>query len=449
LSFKRFWPTTGVVALTGALLLTSAPIASADYIRDKQWVLDATDAEAVWAQSQGQGVIVAVVDTGVDASHPDLTGQVLAGTDMKNSGSKGQSDTNGHGTRMASLIAGHGHGAGNNAGVKGLAPGAKILPVRVSRTGNGDIEGVAEGIYFAIGHGATVINLSFGDSGISPQSDAAKAIAYAQQHNAVVVAAVGNDAAEHVPLPAGLPGVVAVGAVDEYMNLWENSNYGTGVTLTAPGSNIAAADPTEPSGYSNASGTSDAAAFVSATAALVRSKFPNLTAGQVINRLIKSATFLNHKVTKVPDEKYGYGIIRPNKALQMDIPAGPEQGPLAQASPSTSTQSGSASDNGSTSQASKKTKKSSSNGILIIAGIAGVVVVIAILFAVIRNRRNRGSGGPGGGTPSHGATGYPPQPPTGYQPYRNTPPAQGYPTPQGQSPQYPNPYTQQPPSRGK
>lgn len=105
------------------------------------------------------------------------------------------------------------------------------------------------------------------------------------------------------------------------MNLWEMSNYGPGVTLTAPASNIVAADPTIPSGYSKGSGTSDATAFVSATAALVRSKFPNLTADQVINRLIRSATFLNHKVTEVPDESFG-GIIRPNKALRMDIPPG-------------------------------------------------------------------------------------------------------------------------------
>lgn len=84
------------------------------------------------------------------------------------------------------------------------------------------------------------------------------------------------------------------------MNLWEMSNYGPGVTLTAPASNIVAADPTIPSGYSKGSGTSDATTFVSATAALVRSKFPNLTADQVMNRLIRSATFLNDKVTEVP-----------------------------------------------------------------------------------------------------------------------------------------------------
>ena len=452
MGFKRFWSTTGVVALTGALLLTSAPIASADYIRDKQWVLDAADAEAIWAQSQGQGVTVAVVDSGVKASHPDLTGQVLAGTDLVNGGSNGYSDNNGHGTRMASIIAGHGHGAGNNAGVKGLAPKAKILPVRVGGTGESDFQGaaVAKGIRFAVEHGATVINLSFGDSLASAQSDTGKAIAYAQQHDVVVVAAVGNDAAEHVELPARLPGVVAVGAVDESMNLWEDSNFGAGVTLTAPGSNIVAADPTESSGYSKASGTSDATAFVSATAALVRSKFPNLTAGQVINRLIKSATFLKHKVTKVPDEKYGYGIIRPNKALRMDIPAGPKEGPLAQATPSTSTESGTASaGNGSANQAKEKNNSSSGN-VLLIAGIAAAVVVIAIVFAVIRSRRNRGSGGPGngGGMPPHG-TGYPPQPPTSYQQYPNTPPYQGYPTPPGQAPQHPNPYAQQPPHQGQ
>ncbi|NUQ97051.1 MAG: type VII secretion-associated serine protease mycosin [Streptomyces sp.] len=433
------------------MLLTATPTASADYIRDKQWVLDAADAEAIWAQSQGQGVIVAVVDTGVKASLPDLTGQVLPGTDLKGGGGNGQLDTNGHGTHMASIIAGHGHGAGNNAGVMGLAPKAKILPVRVSRTGDGDYLGVAQGIRFAVEHGASVINLSFIDSLSSPQSDTGKAIAYAQKHDVVVVAGAGNSAAEHVNYPARLPGVVAVGAVDESMNLWDDSNYGAGITLTAPGSNIVAADPTEPSGYSKASGTSDATAFVSATAALVRSKFPNLTAGQVINRLIKSATFLNHKVTKVPDEKYGYGIIRPNKALRMDIPAGPKQGPLAQASPSTSTSAGAASGNDSTIQAKKEKGSSSMGAILLLAGVIGLGVVIAAVvgFAVTRNRRNAVNVGPITG-PYPQNMGCPPQqmmPPVAQPPYTAPPPNQGYgyAAPPAQPPQYPNPYTQQPP----
>lgn len=448
MGFKRFWSTTGVVTLTGALLLTAAPIASADYIRDKQWVVNAIDFEKVWAESRGEGVTVAVVDTGVDGSHPDLTGQVLKGMDVTGNGDA-QKDTAGHGTGMASIIAGHGHGANNSAGVIGLAPKAKILPIKAADLDDFGDHKWSEGVRYAVDQGADVINLSFGDSLATPGSEGAEAIAYAQQHDVVVVAATGNDGQANLSYPSKLPGVVAVSAIDESLNLWDNSNFGSGVTLAAPGVKIVEADPTESSGYAEGTGTSDASAYVSATAALIRAKYPDLTAGQVINRLVKSA-YLADDVKKTPDEEYGYGVIRPYAALTRNIPKGPSQGPLAQAAPSTSTNSGAASGDDSVSQAAKKKKKSSSGSILLIAGIVGAVVVIGILFAVLRSRRNGGSGGPGsgGGTPAQG-TGYPPQPPTGYQQYPNTAPNQGYPTPPGQSPQHPNPYAQQPPHQGQ
>lgn len=349
---------------------------------------------------------------------------------------------------MASLIAGHGHGANASAGVMGLAPKAKILPVRVDIAKNkGNSESWAAGVRYAVDQGASVINLSLDDSSAYPGSTAAEAIKYAQSHNAVVVAAAGNDGGT-VNYPAALPGVVAVSAVDQDLAPWSKSNTGN-VTVAAPGVEVAQADPTTKSGYAVADGTSGSTAYVSAIVALLRSKYPDLTAGQIINRLVKSASFLNNTGKKAPDKELGYGIARPGSALTMDIPKGPKEGPLAQASSSTSTQSGSASGNESPSQAAKK-DKSSSSGILLIAGIAAAVIVLGIVFAVIRSRRNRGSGGPGpgGGMPAHG-TGYPPQPPTDYQQYPNTPPNQGYPTPPGQSPQYPNPYAQQPPHQGQ
>ncbi|MGF0169786.1 type VII secretion-associated serine protease mycosin [Streptomyces sp. Marseille-Q5077] len=433
------------------MLLTSAPTASADYVRDKQWVIDVMDFNKVWSESQGQGVIVAVVDSGVDGSSPDLAGQVLKGKDVTGGGDA-QNDTDGHGTGMASLIAGRGHGANNASGVIGLAPKAQILPIKASDGGEFNDEQWAEGVRYAVDQGADVINMSFSDSLARPGSEGAKAIEYAQQRNVVVVGSTGNDGAAGLEYPAKLPGVVAVGAVDESLKIWSNSNFGEGVTLTAPGVNIVRADTDQANGYAEADGTSDATAYVSATAALVRAKYPDLTAGQVINRLIKSATLLDHDVKKTPDEEYGYGIIRPYKALTMDIPKGPKQGPLAQASPSTSTNSGAASsDNDSTSQAAKKKKKSSSGSILLIVGIAAAVVVIGIVVAVVRSRRNGGNGGPGsgGGTPPAG-TSYPPQPSTGYQQYPDTTPNQGYPTPPGQyPPQQPNPYAQQPPNQGQ
>jgi type VII secretion-associated serine protease mycosin len=445
LGFKRVWPTTGVVVLTGALLLTSAPAALADQVRDDQWPLYVYDAQKVWKISEGAGVTVAVIDTGVDASHPDLVGQVLPGKDFTGAGNPHEDD-DGHGTGMASLIAGHGHGVNDSSGVMGLAPKAKILPVRIDLTDkNRADEELAAGIRYAVDQGAKVINLSLGDSAASPGSDPADAVKYAQAHDVVVVAGTGNDGGV-VSYPAALPGVVAVSAVDQHNKYWSDSNSGN-VTVAAPGVETPQADSTTRSGYLVADGTSGSTAYVSATVALLRSKFPTLTAGQIINRLIKSASFLNNTGKKAPDSELGYGVARPGTALTKNIPAGPKQGPLAQAAPSSSA---TADQGGNGTSPAKKNQKSSSGSILLIAGIAGVVILIGIVFAVIRSRRNGGNGGPGsgGGVPPQ-STGYPPQYPTGHQPYPSPTPNQGYPTPPGQYPQSPNPYTQQPPQQGQ
>ncbi|MFK4869648.1 type VII secretion-associated serine protease mycosin [Streptomyces sp. CSMPJR101] len=413
--FKRVWSAAGVLTLTGGLLLTTAHTASADYIRDKQWALGAFAAEDVWPESQGAGVIVAVVDSGVDASHPDLSGQVLPGKDFTGD-DKAHEDLVGHGTKMASIIAGHGHGAGNDSGVIGLAPKAKILPLRTLRTREDrNLEETwAPAVRYAVDHGAKVINLSFGSEGGSKtSSDGVEAIAYAQAHDVVVVAAAGNEGGAVIE-PAALPGVVSVGAVDEKANLWEDSNTGKVLALTAPGADIVGANNTMSNGYGVASGTSEATAYVSAAAALVRSKYPDLTAGQVINRLIKTATFAHHKGLKAPDEEYGYGIVRPYSALTMDVPAGPKKNPLGQLdAAAVSSQSSPDKD-----PATQAEKKSSSNNFVLIGGAAAVVAIGVIAFVVLRSRRSGGPGS-GGGTPSQGP---------GYQPY-------------GQGPQSRNPYS--------
>ncbi|MFG2274890.1 type VII secretion-associated serine protease mycosin [Streptomyces chartreusis] len=429
------------MALTGALLLTTASTASADYVRDEQWALNAFAADDVWAESQGQGVTVAVVDSGVDAAHPDLSGQVLAGKDFT-SGGNPHEDLVGHGTKMASLIAGHGHGSGNATGVIGLAPKAKILPLRTLQTRNDKNleETWGPAVRYAVDQGAKVINLSFGsDGGSKTTSDGREAISYAQAHDVVVIASSGNEGSVAVSEPAALPGVVSVGAVDEKANLWADSNTGKGLTLTAPGVEIVGANNTMSNGYGESSGTSEATAYVSAAAALVRSKYPDLSAGQVINRLIKTATFAHHKGLKAPDEEYGYGIVRPYSALTMDIPAGPKTNPLGQLTSSVSSQSSKGTDS---STAAKK-KKSSSGNFVLVGGIAAVVIIGVIAFVVIRSRRNGGNGGPGSGT-GGAAGGYP-----SAQQYPNSAPNHGYPTAPGQSAQHPNPYSQQPPHQGQ
>ncbi|WP_369275508.1 hypothetical protein AB5J55_41000 [Streptomyces sp. R11] len=175
----------------------------------------------------------------------------------------------------------------------------------------------------------------------------------------------------------------------------------------------------------------DCTGLTIAPAALVRSKCPDLTAGQVINRLIKSAaTFAHHKGLKAPGEEYGYGIVRPYSALTMDIPAGPQKNPLGKLTLAVPAPPGA-------SIADAPVQTSSRNLLVLVGGVAAVVVVGAIVFALLRSRRN---GGPGAG--SGGDAQYPMYPPA-QQFYPNTNPYQGQP------PQHPNPYTHQPPHQGQ
>ena len=320
----------GLAAL--GLLVTVAGEAGADQVRSAEWPLTAFHAaQRVWPHSTGKDVVVAVIDSGVRATHEDLTGQVLPGKDFS-SGGNGWTDTDpdGHGTAMASLIAGHGHGPSDADGTQGLAPGAEILPLTVGSASTSDFNAneVIEAIRYATDHGAKVINLSLG----SPiGSDAEEqAIAYAEAHDVVVVAGAGNSGVSVPNYPAAYPGVVSVTAVDTSGKLWANSNYGDQITLAAPGVHIVAAGAGSDSEHRLSDGTSDATAYVSAAAALVRSAFPKLTAGQVINRLIKTAA---NPDGAGHDPRYGYGILRPDAALTFTIPAGPAAGPLPQISP--------------------------------------------------------------------------------------------------------------------
>ncbi|MFJ3658419.1 type VII secretion-associated serine protease mycosin [Streptomyces nigra] len=437
LSVKRFWSVAGVMALTGAVLLASAPVASADYVRDQQWVLDVFAMEDTWRQTQGEGVTVAVVDSGVDATHPDLTGQVLEGKDFTGGGDP-HHDEEGHGTVMAGIIAAHGHGAGNASGMMGLAPKARILPLRVLQTKKDPMhdETWAAAVRYAVDQGVDVINMSFGNDGGKTLSDGRAAIAYAQAHDVVVVAAAGNDGSIAVDEPAALPGVVSVGAVDKKGNRWDGSNTGKGLTLMAPGVEILGTDPTRSPQYNLSQGTSDATAYVSATAALVRAKHPDLTAGQVINRLIKSASFLDHEGLTAPDEEYGYGIIRPRQAVTMNIPPGPDQNPLGHLT-AASPQSPQADKT-----ASSATDGSRHNLLVLVAG-AGILVAVGIIAWLITRSRRTGTNGPGSGNHPH-TGGFPPQPPTSHPYQPNGAPQHGYePTP-GAPPQS-HPYTQQPP----
>ncbi|MET8956721.1 type VII secretion-associated serine protease mycosin [Streptomyces sp. NPDC004129] len=381
----------GSTAAAGALLFATATTASADQVRSDQWPLQALDAKAVWKLATGKGVTVAVIDTGVDASHPDLKGNVLPGKDFVD-GDSDASPAAGdkHGTAMAGIIAGHGHGANGADGVKGLAPDAKILPLRDN---GGQSDGFASSIRYAVDHGASVINISQGGSLPTAGGEEQQAIGYALEHNVVVVAGSGNEGesgTEATRYPAAYPGVVDVGAVKESNEIWEKSNSGANLLLTAPGYRVVSAS-TDSYGYGMGSGTSDATAYVSAACALLREKFPDLTAGQIVNRLTKTAGLpASAKGLKLPDEKYGYGYIQPLAALQQNIPAGSKNGPLTMpasdstAAPEDNTAASSASDDSGSGL--------TTNSVIALSTLAalGVLIVIGVpLFLVRRAKRRR------------------------------------------------------------
>ncbi|UQA92767.1 S8 family serine peptidase [Streptomyces halobius] len=414
----------------------AAPTALADEIRDAQWPLKAFDAESVWKESTGKGVTVAVIDDPIYGDHPDLKGNVLPGKSFIDGGRGDQESKNDHGTGMASLIAGHGHGAGNSDGVMGLAPDAKILPVGRPEFGYGDgSSDLDDWIRYAVDQGASVINMSIEPTSLS---DADKeALTYARQKDVLVVAGSGNDGKTELGPLASFPGVVAVGAVDKTGEIWSKSNSGSQMMLSAPGVGITSASAERSDyPYQRGSGTSDSTAYVSAAAALLRSKFPDLTAGQIANRLVKTAALPKGKEDlKLPAPDYGYGVIRPYSALTQEIPAGSKNGPLK--TPKTDPTGGATAPGASGGdQASEKEDSGLGTGAIvgIAAGVLVVVAIIAIVIVVARKKNGRngpppgGYGGPGGpGSPQQpgpyaqqpgpyqqqpGAPGFPPAPPT-------------------------------------
>src|SRR6185312_12211038 len=174
----------GQLAGAPVALAPGDSVARTDQVRDEQWQLDELRADTAWRSSTGRGVTVAVVDSGVDANHPDLAGQVLPGLDLVGPAGGAGPDPVGHGTTVAGLIAGRND---DKRGVVGLAPDSRILPVRVldERNKYDDALIVAKGVRWAVDNGARVINLSLGGSGDSPAL--AAALDYAFARDVVVV----------------------------------------------------------------------------------------------------------------------------------------------------------------------------------------------------------------------------------------------------------------------
>ncbi len=289
-----------------------------DPLYANQYALQHLNAPAAWQVTQGNpDIVVAVVDTGVDANHPDLKGKLVQGYDFVDDDTTPE-DTLGHGTFVASLIAASGN---DKNGIIGLAPGVKIMPLKVlGRNGAGDSLKIALAIRYAADNGAKVINLSLG--GPNASRAIRQATDYAIGRGVVVVAAAGNEAQQGNPVeyPASFPDVISVGATGPTDRIASFSNHNTGVNVSAPGVNILGARseqnrmcrPYNGSAYCVSSGTSFAAPYVSATAALMLSVNPKLTPQQVDSILEKTATDLG---SKGADEYYGAGLVNTAQAV--------------------------------------------------------------------------------------------------------------------------------------
>ncbi|MFF1256543.1 MULTISPECIES: type VII secretion-associated serine protease mycosin [unclassified Streptomyces] len=427
-------------AALGLLLVgIAATPALAKSPRDDQWYLTVMKAESMWRTSKGSGVTVAVVDGGVDPENADLRGRVLDGLDLapKEPGDE-HTDYDGHGTGMAGLIAGTGARDGGQ-GSFGLAPEAKILPIRLpdgGKLGNqyqsaGQFNELApKAIRYAVDHGAKVINISQGV--LSGSDQLTGAVDYALKKGSLIFASSGNDGKDGntVEYPAATPGVVGVSAVGENLGVTAESTHGPQVDMAAPGDEMVHACGTKSSatGLCKSHGTSDATALASASAALIWAKHPNWTNNQVLRVMLN--TIGGPTSGEKRSDFIGYGIVRPRIALKTPGDPGPaDKYPLpdypvaASKSPSAKPSKGAQApdDTNSAAPAAASQGDHSNTPLWIGIGVGAAALVAAgIAIPVLRNRRRRSA----------------PQPPAyphAQAPGSGQPPYQAYGAPQNQA----------------
>ncbi|MFI8876945.1 S8 family peptidase [Streptomyces sp. NPDC055243] len=309
-----------LAALSATVLLATAcgEDSEPDPMRDQQWALDALKLPDAWGETKGDDTVIAVVDTGADLDHPDLKGRLVDGHDFVD-GDDEPKDMNGHGTHVSGIAAAH---TDNGVGIAGGAPGAKIMPVRVlGAGGTGDNADITKGIVWAADHGADVINLSLGESGLMARllkgGVLNQAIAHAHDKGAVVVAAAGNEGTALQPYKVDTP-VLVVGASDQDGKPADFSNFDAQQAVSAPGVGILSTLPTyrtketlkDDSGYGELDGTSMAAPYVSAVAALLHQQ--DRTPDQIMAAIRGTA--------KNPDglAKLGLGIVDAKAAAAKD-----------------------------------------------------------------------------------------------------------------------------------
>jgi subtilisin family serine protease len=293
------------------LVAAGGPIVPAG-VSNAQWALHAANLERAWQLSTGAGVTVAVIDSGVDANHPDLQGKVERGADYGDGstgdGTRDEATPRGHGTEVASLIAATGANYAGN-GLLGVAPDAMILPFAVYRDGRPDVHAAAEAIRAATERGAKVIVVT----PIGPKGDPSleTALQEAMRRDVIVVSGVGSDPAASGPTyPAAIRGVVSVTAVDKSGRLLGQTQRGPSVVLAAPGVGMLAAS--NDNEYWTGDDSAFAAAWVAGAAALVRSAHPDWNAAQVEQKLVETARPENGSG---PTAASGVGVLDVLRAL--------------------------------------------------------------------------------------------------------------------------------------
>jgi subtilisin family serine protease len=416
--------TTGLAAVMAVLgVLGSAPAFGAtpgtvagSTIRSQEWWLTGLNVTQAWHTSEGAGIIVAVLGTGVDAYQPDLSGDVITGPDYSGSGrAPGGLYWGVEGTAVAGVIAGHGYHGNWSEGIVGIAPDAKILSIRVMLEFNDPLvsdqaisqrlpDAIADGIRYAVDHGARVIDLPLdpGTLGLTSSGDPAAAggsaaeraaVAYALHKNVVLVAPAGDDGqgSQIVNYPAAYPGVISVGAIGRGGQLAAFSSRRSNASLTAPGVRLVTAAP---DGYGQISSTSAASAIVAGVAALILSEFPHLTVAQVTRALIESTvtTAGGTSLPPLPGRPLtgaGYGTVDAVRAIEMAAlinsfqqasrPAAPRSRPTTAVRPAVAS--------------ARPASASTVAGSVLrgaVAAVGGLIVLVMVALIVARSRR----GGP-------------------------------------------------------
>ncbi len=407
----------GVLGFAPAIAAASIRAGHGNTARDQEWWLAGLHVTQAWQRSEGSGITVAVLGTGVDASYPGLAGAVITGPDYTGSGRGPDSPYWGvEGTAVAGIIAAHERGWG----LVGVAPAAKILSVRVTLEFNDPLasdqavsrrlpDAIAEGIRYAADHGARIIDLPLdpGTLGLTSEGDPAAAggspaeraaIAYALSRGIVLVAPAGDDGQGPgiVNYPAAYPGVIAVGAIGRTGHLASFSSRRSYTSLTAPGVSLVAAVP--PDGFGTISSTSTASGIVAGVAALVLSRFPHLTVAQVTRALIESTapTAGGTGLPPLPPRSAagaGYGTVDAIRAVDMAAiitsASQPRQAAPAAAAHKPARHPAAAPHRPAASAMAGSVLRDA------VAAVCVLIIVLVVALLVVRSRRNRGQGGAG------------------------------------------------------